>query len=318
MTPGVHRRAGRLRRPVRAGSDRHHPPGAGLRHRRRGHQAEDRLSDGQARHRGHRLRGHVRQRRHLLRREAAVSSWTTSPAARMCPEKIAAHRGAAWPRAASRRAARSSAARPPRCRASTRRTNTTWRALPWAWWTGAKSWTTPQMQAGRRAHRAALLAACTPTAFRWCARSSMWRSADSGSHYDELGRTLGEALLDAHKHLCQARAGAAGAGAVCAPSATSPAAAFMRTSPARWPRAARRRSKRQSLRIPPIFALHRRRRATFPSGTCSTPSTWAWAWLSSCPADEADEARAHPEGSGRGRVCPGRDREGRKSGVELC
>ncbi len=37
------------------------PPGAGLRHGRRGHEAEDRFSDGQARHRGHRLCGHVRQ-----------------------------------------------------------------------------------------------------------------------------------------------------------------------------------------------------------------------------------------------------------------
>ena len=33
----------------------------GLTHGRRGHEAEDRFSDGQARHRGHRLCGHVRQ-----------------------------------------------------------------------------------------------------------------------------------------------------------------------------------------------------------------------------------------------------------------
>ena len=64
-------------------------PGAGQRHRRRGHEAEDRLPDGQARHRGHRLRGHVRQRHHLLRARSPCSSWTTSPAARTCPSSIA-------------------------------------------------------------------------------------------------------------------------------------------------------------------------------------------------------------------------------------
>ena len=37
-------------------------PGADLRHRRRGHQAEDRHDPGQARHHRYRLRGHVRQR----------------------------------------------------------------------------------------------------------------------------------------------------------------------------------------------------------------------------------------------------------------
>ena len=66
-------------------TDRHRAPGAGQRHRRRRHEAEARLPHGQARHRRHRLRGHVRQRHHLLRREAPVSSWTTSPAARTSP-----------------------------------------------------------------------------------------------------------------------------------------------------------------------------------------------------------------------------------------
>ena len=42
------------------------------RHGRRRHEAENRLAAGQARYRRHRLRGDVRQRRHLLRREAAV------------------------------------------------------------------------------------------------------------------------------------------------------------------------------------------------------------------------------------------------------
>ncbi len=47
-----------------------------------GTKLKHRAADGQARHHRHRLRGHVRQRRHLLRRKAAGSSSTTSPAAR--------------------------------------------------------------------------------------------------------------------------------------------------------------------------------------------------------------------------------------------
>ena len=63
----------RLRRPVRAGPHRYADARCwSVRHRRRGHEAEARFFDGQARYRRHRLRGHVRQRCRLLRREAAV------------------------------------------------------------------------------------------------------------------------------------------------------------------------------------------------------------------------------------------------------
>ena len=43
-------------------------------------------------------------------------------------------------------------------------------------------------------------------------------------------------------------------------------------------------SRTRALRDAAHLRPDRRRRATSPSGTCSTPSTWAWAWLSSCPA----------------------------------
>ena len=145
---GRHRRAGRLRRPVRAGYDGPHPPGAGLRHGRRGHQAEDRFSDGQARHRGHRLRGHVRQRRDLPAARSPWYSWTTSPAARTYPEKHRRHRGGRGRGLRAGGLQRWWAARPPRCPAFTRRTNTTWPALPWASWKKAKSLTIRSMQAG--------------------------------------------------------------------------------------------------------------------------------------------------------------------------
>ena len=82
-----------------------HPPGAGLRHRRRGHQAEDRLSDGQARHRGHRLCGHVRQRRDHLRREAPGISGLHR-LRQECARRRSPPSWRAWPRAASRRAQR--------------------------------------------------------------------------------------------------------------------------------------------------------------------------------------------------------------------
>ena len=77
---------------------------AGLRHRRRGHEAQARLPHGQARHRGHRLRGHVRQRHHLRAAPSPCSSWTTSPAARTSRRRSRAS-SPAWPRAASRPAA---------------------------------------------------------------------------------------------------------------------------------------------------------------------------------------------------------------------
>ena len=130
--------------------------------------------------------------------------------------------------------------------------------------------------------------------------------------------TLGEALLTPTQHLRQARAGADGAGAMCAPSATSPAAASMRTSPARWPRAARRSIEKKSR--PNAAHLPRccKRWAKFPSATCSTPSTWAWACAVVVPGDRADEAVRILQRSGRGRVHPGRDREAAEKGVELC
>ena len=70
------------------------------------------LAAGQARHRGHRLRGHVRQRRDLLRREAPVFPGLHRHAARTCRKRWQPL-SPAWQRAASRPAAPSSAARPP-------------------------------------------------------------------------------------------------------------------------------------------------------------------------------------------------------------
>ena len=87
-------------------------PGADLRHRRRGHQAEDRHDHGQARHHRHRLRGHVRQRRHLLPVQSRWSSSTTSPAAGTSPRR-SPRSSRAWPRAACRPTALWWAARPP-------------------------------------------------------------------------------------------------------------------------------------------------------------------------------------------------------------
>ena len=130
------RRAGRdgrprrLRRAVRPEGGRVRGPGAGLHHRRRRHQAEDRHRDRAARDGRHRPGRDVRQRPGRAGRRAAVlpglfrhrASWTWS---------TRGHGGRrASPRAAGRPAARWSAARRRRCPGCTRRATTTWPASP--------------------------------------------------------------------------------------------------------------------------------------------------------------------------------------------
>ena len=67
---------------------------------------------GQARYHRHRLCGHVRQRRHLLRVPSPWSSSITSPAAATSPRR-SPRSSRAWPRAACRRTALWWAARRP-------------------------------------------------------------------------------------------------------------------------------------------------------------------------------------------------------------
>ena len=109
------------------------------------------------------------------------------------PEKVAAL-VSAWRRAVSRQAAPSSAERPPSTPASWMPRTTTWQAFPWASWTGATSsipagsgpvtwcWPCPPPVS-------------TPTASPWCGRSFTWSTRTCGAHCEDLGESLGDALL---------------------------------------------------------------------------------------------------------------------------
>ena len=110
--------------------------GAGVLHRRRGHQAQGGHADGRPQHGGHRPGGHERQRRPVLRGRAAVL-----PRLRGHAQGRSAAAGArSWkgsPPAACRATAPCWAAKRRSCPTCTPRATTIWPAFAWAWSSGA-------------------------------------------------------------------------------------------------------------------------------------------------------------------------------------
>ncbi len=173
-----------------------HPMLATSRRRRR-HQGRDRAGDGHPPHDRLRPRRDARRRPRGLRRRAAV------------PHRLHRHRPGR-PRADRRdRAGHRRGVRPGRLRAGRRRdrrapracsapTSTTSRARPPA----SSRRPTCSAPAGSRPATSSSRwrrAGCTPTATRWCATCCSPRRGAGWSldrHVDELGRTLGEELLE--------------------------------------------------------------------------------------------------------------------------
>ena len=219
----------------------------------------------QARHRGHRLGGHVRQRHPGHGRRAAVL-----PGLRGHRQAEGRGRGRrSWPasaRAASRRDARSSAARWPSTPASWIRTTTTCPASAWAWWTGRRC-SIPRACARATCWWAWRRAACTPTATRLRARCA-WRArpttscairARGAGRRQPAGRASG-----AHAHLREA--GARRAGRLPGRRARARAHHGRRHHREPEPRAAGRRAT-------PRWTWARG--PCRPSrGSCATPRTW--------------------------------------------
>ena len=115
--PGGGLGRGRLRRPLRPAAGEVPRAGAGLRHRRRRHEAQARHRRGEARHGGHRPGGDERQRRpHLRRRAALLPRLPRHRPARRGPGRAGGGRHRRGLRAG--RAAPCSAARPPSTPAS--------------------------------------------------------------------------------------------------------------------------------------------------------------------------------------------------------
>ena len=271
---------------------------------------------GQARHRGHRLRGHVRQRHHLRAAQSPCSSWTTSPAARTSRRRSRPS-SPAWPRAASRPAAPSSAARPPRCPASIPEDEYDLAGFSVGVVDKDKILDNTPGAAGRRAHRPALLR--RPLQRLLPGAQGLRRGARRPGRLlsTSWAATLGEALLTPTRIYVKPVLALHGAGRTSRPSATSPAAASMRTSPAACPTGCTATHRKE--RRPDAAHLRpaSRRRATSPSGTCSTPSTWASAWRVVVSKDEADKALRGPERRrASDAVRHGRDRRRATSGVE--
>ena len=244
-----------------------------------GTKLQHRLSDGQARHRGHRLRGHVRQRHHLLRREAPLLPGLHRHAARTIPEKIATmvvRRGRGLrPGGLRPHRRRDRRARPASC------AQDEYDLAGFSVGIVDKSqacWTTAPCRPGDVVHGPALLRACTPTASPWCARSLTWSTPTWTGPTPSWARTLGEALLTPTKIYVKPVLAAAGRGAGAGASATSPAAASMRTSPAAIPDGLRRQDRKGRRPHPrPSSTCIAGARAASQSAICSTPSTWAWA-----------------------------------------
>ena len=137
-------------------------------------------------------------------------------------------------------------------------------------------------------------------------------------YYDELGATLGETLLTPTRIYVKPVLAAMPGRVTSRPSPTSPGAASTRTSPACSRRASPPRSKRPPCRVLPIFELIQAKRATSPSGICSTPSTWAWACAWPCPKTSRPGRPGRLcRRRGRGR-CPGRSGGRRAEGLSSC
>ena len=185
----------RLRRAFCAGPWGIPPSGAGERYGRRWNQAEACLSDGQARHRRHRLRRHVRQRYHLQRRAVRSFSSIISHAGKMCPKRSPPS-FPAWRRAACRRAARligGETAEMPGFYPVDE-----YDLAGFSVGAVNKEDIIDQRDdaCGRRHLWRFRPPACIPTAFPLCAAYSTWRKRTSGCHVAELGgASIGETLL---------------------------------------------------------------------------------------------------------------------------
>ena len=186
---------------------------------------------GPARHDRHRPGRHGRRRPRGLRRRAAVHDRLHRlrqgrPGADRGDRRRASPRAACWP------AARWSAARPPSTRGCSGRTSTTSPAPAPAWSRPTSCSAPDRVRAGDVAGRDGARPACTPTATRWsatcCSRRAGWAL---DRHVAELGRTLGEELLEPTRIYALDCLALARGRSTCTRSRTSPAAGSRPTSP---------------------------------------------------------------------------------------
>jgi phosphoribosylformylglycinamidine cyclo-ligase len=160
------------------------------------------------------------------------------------------------------------------------RTNTTWPASPWASWTGRRSWTTPPWARATPSSRCRP-PALTPTAFPWCASALDVENAGPGRALRGSGRRDHGRRAAAPTRIYVKPMLALMERVTVKAVSHITGGGFFENIPRSLPEGLFREDRPGLVKTPPVFELIAPGRAACRSGTCSTPSTWAWAWWSS-------------------------------------